>query len=556
VFNIPGRRGVVYMQSRILLTLLLVITFVACSPTEKRTPVSAGELEGTKWQLISYGPADNSIDALEGDLVTVEFDNFEDMHGETGCNYYAKNFEIDDFRLITDELQRTRFDCSNAGVMAQDGAVLGALKSVSAIGLEEEFLVIDYEGGTLRFIKEPPPPVTPLTGTSWQLVAMSQGTELVPLLPGTLITANFEEGQMQGGSGCNSYGAEYIVEGSNFSTGEIEQTAELCLDKALMEQEKRFINGLMEATGYQLEGETLIIDHPDGEFHFQQANSLSEAPFVGTIWRLSAFLEEGKQRLPVEGADITILFGGVQYSGSTGCNQFSGEYAIEGNNVRPGGFFVTEKECPSPEIMEQERHFLNILRRNHNLMVGVSDEELLLVDDDGALLFTALGKLGSAANQSAIEEWLAVYENPYLEVSLSYTANWTPDPDYVRPQAGARFAGEDGYFMLTKVSYGGGTADIAVEAEINSPLNAYGTSPTIESVEIDCQPGRLIWPAEDQPADMNDQAALVLRYPERSEESDDAVEFLVLYADRDHLPDLLQNLHFHSLSNGDKPAEC
>jgi heat shock protein HslJ len=544
------------MPAKVLIFLILVLALAACSSTQNRTPVSEGELEGTKWLLVSYGTTDNPKEALEGDLVTVEFDNYEDMHGETGCNYYAKHFEIDDLRLITDELQRTRFDCPGAEMMAQDGAVLGALQSVNAIGLEGDFLVIDYDGGTLRFIKDPPPPVTPLTGTSWQLAAMSHGTEFVPLLPGTLITANFEEGQMQGGSGCNSYGTAYKAEGTSFSTGEIAQTAQLCLDEELMKQEKNFIEGLVNATGYQLEGETLIISHPNGTLEFQQSHSLSEAPFVGTIWRLSVFFEDGQRRSPVEGAEINVLFGGIQFSGSTGCNQFSGEYAVQANTVRPGGVFVTEKDCPSLGIMDQEQQFLNIFRQNHNFTVGVTDEELLLVHDDGALMFTANGKLGNSLEQPTGEDGRAVYENPYLEVSLTYPAGWEPDPGYVRPQAGARFAGEAGYFMLTKVAYQNGTVDMAAEAEGENPLYSYGSSPTIEPVEIDCQPGRLIWPAEDQPAEMNDQAALVLRYPQRLEDSDDAVEFLVLYADRNHLPDLLQDLRFLDAPQGITPANC
>ena len=83
------------MLARASRLLLLIFALVTCAPVQRRTSITARELEGTKWLLVSYGPAESPIDALEGNLVTVEFDNFEDMHGETGCNFYGKHIEID-----------------------------------------------------------------------------------------------------------------------------------------------------------------------------------------------------------------------------------------------------------------------------------------------------------------------------------------------------------------------------------------------------------------------------------------------------------------------------
>jgi heat shock protein HslJ len=54
-----------------------------------------------------------------------------------------------------------------------------------------------------------------------------------------------------------------------------------------------------------------------------------------------------------------------------------------------GDELVTEKDCPGAGVMEQERHFLTILRQNHAFLAGVSEEALLLIHDDGALLFTS-----------------------------------------------------------------------------------------------------------------------------------------------------------------------
>lgn len=119
------------------------------------------------------------------------------------------------------------------------------------------------------------------------------------------------------------------------------------------------------------------------------ANPLTGAPFVGTTWRLTAFVEGDQERPPVEGPRITIYFNGRRYSGSTSCNQYRGEYTLEGSTVRLGPTFVTEKDCPGPGIMEQERRFLGIMRENPTFVAGVSEDQLILDHEDGALIFAA-----------------------------------------------------------------------------------------------------------------------------------------------------------------------
>lgn len=266
------------------LTILMMITLaasaaackqlsdlVANDPVRDPSPITEAELEGTNWFLLSYGPAESPQTVLEGSEISVGFDNFEDMHGFASCNYYAKHFEIDSLQLITDELQRTRFNCSEEDVMTQDKAVLDALQTISSIGLDGDILVIGYDVGQLHFEKEPPPPITPISDTDWQLTEIVLDEEVHPVVENTSITASFQEGIMSGGSGCNSYGGEYEVDGSSFSIGEIVQTAELCLDEALMDQENTFIDILRESKQYLLEGEMLTISLSGAELRFQLA---------------------------------------------------------------------------------------------------------------------------------------------------------------------------------------------------------------------------------------------------------------------------------------------
>ena len=266
----------------ILTVIILAASVAACDrliePVNKDSVqelslITEAELEGTTWLLVNFGPADNPQAALKDSEMAVRFNNYEDLSGFTGCNYYGKHFEIDELQLITTELERTRFSCSDEAVMTQDEEAMDALRTIDTIGLDGDFLIIGYAVGEMRFEKVPPPSITPLTDTDWLLTEMVLGGEILPILEGALITASFREGLMSGGSGCNSYGGEYELNSTGFSIDEIAQTAELCLDEALMEQENAFIDILWNATDYRLDGDMLIIGHAGGELQFQQNSS-------------------------------------------------------------------------------------------------------------------------------------------------------------------------------------------------------------------------------------------------------------------------------------------
>lgn len=552
-----------------LILMMFLIILVACtpgnsvpseqagnSPVDDMSPVSEAELEGTEWFLVSLGSEENPQMALKDIEVTVRFNNYIDMGGSTGCNHYGRHFEIEGLNLITDDLQRTRFNCLDPAIKEQEETVMAALESLAMIGRIEDTLVITYDGGILQFMQEPPPPVTDLTGTKWQLTEMVIDEQVILVLEGTLITAEFQEGLMSGIGGCNSYGGEYELDGTTFSIGEINETAQLCLDDTLMDQERDFINILKSATEYSLEGEMLIIRNLRNSLHFQSASSSTGSPLRGVSWRLSAFVENGQQQLPVEDTDITIQFDGSQFSGWTGCNQYSGNYNVADATIHMDSAFVTQMECTNQGAGQQEREFLDIINQNPSLQFTFDQYELRLEYDGGALLFSSDGDRSSEPEEVTVPDGLAVYENPYLNVWLTYPAHWERDPGFNRPQAGARFFGEDGFFMVSVMSFQDGTLDMAVEAETSKSSISYGSAPTIEAVNISCQPGRVIWPSEDQLDNMNNTAVLLLLYPEMPDGETNLVDFLVLQADKEHMDRLIEDLRFTSPVAGEPYTAC
>ena len=102
----------------------------------------------------------------------------------------------------------------------------------------------------------------PLEGTSWDLLYYRKSS----LIDGTSITATFEEGVMRGSAGCNSYNAEYEVDGNRFSIEVVASTLMACMEpEGAMDQEQFFLGFLTEADSFEITDERLIISRPDGE---------------------------------------------------------------------------------------------------------------------------------------------------------------------------------------------------------------------------------------------------------------------------------------------------
>jgi len=72
-------------------------------------------------------------------------------------------------------------------------------------------------------------------------------------IPGTTITAMFEDGQLRGSAGCNSYFGSYQVSGDKIRVGDLALTEMACLEPAgLMEQELVFAEFMRDAQSFRL----------------------------------------------------------------------------------------------------------------------------------------------------------------------------------------------------------------------------------------------------------------------------------------------------------------
>jgi len=102
----------------------------------------------------------------------------------------------------------------------------------------------------------------PLDGTSWVLTAYRKTRPI----PETTITATFEDGQVRGSAGCNSYGGSYQVSDDTITVGQVAITEMACLEpEGAMDQELVFVEFLTDAQTFRLADGQLQIFRSDGE---------------------------------------------------------------------------------------------------------------------------------------------------------------------------------------------------------------------------------------------------------------------------------------------------
>ncbi|MGD8903934.1 MAG: transporter substrate-binding domain-containing protein, partial [Anaerolineae bacterium] len=108
-----------------------------------------------------------------------------------------------------------------------------------------------------------------LLGTQWQVRSyydpVATGGMASPLA-GTQLTAEFAEGRVNGSAGCNTYNADYTVDGDSLSIGPAATTRMFCEQpQGAMDQEAAYLAALQSASSFELGTEQLQILDADGQ---------------------------------------------------------------------------------------------------------------------------------------------------------------------------------------------------------------------------------------------------------------------------------------------------
>lgn len=106
-----------------------------------------------------------------------------------------------------------------------------------------------------------------LANTRWRLVSYGEPGSETPVMEGTDVTLQFEDGSQAGGSsGCNTFGAKYEVKaGNNLSITKVVSTLIACSEENVMEQEKQYLDALQSANSFEISGNNLKVRYGDGQ---------------------------------------------------------------------------------------------------------------------------------------------------------------------------------------------------------------------------------------------------------------------------------------------------
>jgi heat shock protein HslJ len=109
-----------------------------------------------------------------------------------------------------------------------------------------------------------------IEGETWVADQLDTGSGLSHALAGTVLTAVFDDGSVNGTAGCNSYFASYALDGDSIGIGAIGSTRAFCSDPGgVMDQEFAYLALLERSNRYErdddhltlLDGDTVLISY-------------------------------------------------------------------------------------------------------------------------------------------------------------------------------------------------------------------------------------------------------------------------------------------------------
>jgi len=231
------------------------------------SPVAAFAAEpqfiaGPTWQLAAPGAQSAGEAASEKRPVTARFEGGR-VSGFSGCNRFMGSYTLDRDSVLIGPLAGTMMACPDPE-MAIEKAFLGALTGTLRYAISGDQLALTpVSGAALVFQAEPAPT---LLGVNWNVTGFNNGRQAVvsPLL-GTTLSMTFDQGQVYGSSGCNTYRAAYTSEGNRLAIGSVASTRKACSAEGVMQQEREFLAALESVKLWAISGGLLDIHRADGE---------------------------------------------------------------------------------------------------------------------------------------------------------------------------------------------------------------------------------------------------------------------------------------------------
>ncbi len=234
--------------------------YAGCCRLPETPAVSAG-LENGTWRLIGL-PGQTLPAEMGGNAVTVNFEAGR-VHGFSGCNQFSGSYALEGEKLVLGLLGGTMMACAEPA-MSIENQFLSSFSGGLQIAIGENDLTLKPENGAdvLRFERQAPPR---LEGVAWEVSGYNNGRQaVVSPLADSRLTLIFQDGQVSGSGGCNSFHGSFTAAAGALTIKPLATTRKACEEK-LMAQEQEFLTALQSATTWKISRGMLELHRADGE---------------------------------------------------------------------------------------------------------------------------------------------------------------------------------------------------------------------------------------------------------------------------------------------------
>ena len=237
----------------------------------------------------------------------------------------------------------------------------------------------DDEGDTRAETQGLPDLQTELEAQEWVLDA---GDSSIDLPDGATATLNVD-GELANGVGpCNSYTGAFVLDSDSVEIGPLAGTLIAC-EQPLMDAQDAFTAALEAADSIEMPDDRLVLTGPDDVRLAFDALDRYQA-LVGE-WDVVNLATPDAVTGPIAGTEPTVTFNDDgTVSATTGCNQGSGDWQLEGDALSLGPLATTQRACESPEgIMDQEAALFTAL--DETAQLSIAGDTLTLLREDGTI---------------------------------------------------------------------------------------------------------------------------------------------------------------------------
>jgi heat shock protein HslJ len=178
---------------------------------------------------------------------------------------------------------------------------------------------------------------------------------------------------MTGVAGCNQYDAVYQNGGRLLLIGMTATLRRAC-DEATDAFGSAYLALLDQSRYYGIRADTLVIRGADLTV-LLVFNAAPANPLLGS-WIVDSYASAPNALIaPLEGTELTAVFGLARVGGSSGCNTYDGPYTTNGTVAAIGPLATTRMAC-ADDVMAQETAFLAALQGVGRIQRGAQTVQL------------------------------------------------------------------------------------------------------------------------------------------------------------------------------------